>query len=40
MLFYGMGMVIIPLFIFFKVPGWVGICYSILLAAKMIVEGK
>ena len=40
MLFFFIGMFMIPFFIFVNAPGWITISYSILLAAKIISEGK
>ena len=38
--YYLVGMITIPACLYFDVPGWVAISYSIIFAAKIIQEGK
>lgn len=37
---YYLGLFMVPVWLYFDIPGWVAISYSILIGAKIIQEGK
>lgn len=38
--YFFIGLITIPVMLYYDLPGWVSISYSILYAAKIIQEGK